>query len=144
MENVTIFFSSVVDYVDVVQYYSFTVELTCLIFHQQLERERPAYALHGNVLYYVKDRFLRKLDFTTQKDKAVMQLRGGSRSPVYSMSYNPAENSVLLSTRSFLLLFSFRFSYEIYFVFSYCKLTILIHQLNHVLAFFQEKKHFIF
>jgi coatomer protein complex subunit alpha (xenin) len=51
-------------------------------------------------LYYVKDRFLRKLDFTTQKDKAVMQLRGGSRSPVYSMSYNPAENSVLLSTRS--------------------------------------------
>jgi coatomer protein complex subunit alpha (xenin) len=68
-----------------------------------LERERPAYALHGNVLYYVKDRFLRKLDFTTQKDKAVMQLRGGSRSPVYSMSYNPAENSVLLSTRSFII-----------------------------------------
>jgi hypothetical protein len=30
----------------------------------------------------------------------VLQLRGGSRSPVYSMSYNAAENSVLLSTRS--------------------------------------------
>jgi coatomer protein complex subunit alpha (xenin) len=88
-----------------------------------LERERPAYALHGNVLYYVKDRFLRKLDFTTQKDKAVMQLRGGSRSPVYSMSYNPAENSVLLSTRSLLLLFSSRFSYEIYSVFSYLKIN---------------------
>jgi coatomer protein complex subunit alpha (xenin) len=65
----------------------------------QLERERPAYALQGNLLYYVKDRFLRKLDFTTQKDKAVMQLRGGSRSPIYSMSYNPAENAVLVCTR---------------------------------------------
>ena len=29
-----------------------------------------------------------------------MQLRGGSRSPVYSMSYNPAENAVILCTRT--------------------------------------------
>jgi len=49
----------------------------------QLERERPAYAVHGNILYYVKDRFLRKLDFTTSKDTAVMQLRGGGRTPVH-------------------------------------------------------------
>ncbi|PNF39948.1 Coatomer subunit alpha [Cryptotermes secundus] len=66
----------------------------------KLERERPAYAVHGNLLYYVKDRFLRKLDFTTSKDTAVMQLRGGGRTPVHSMSYNPAENSVLLCTRT--------------------------------------------
>ena len=66
----------------------------------KLERERPAMALHGNLLYYVKDRYLRKLDFTTMKDRAVMQLRAGSRSPVYSMSYNPAENAVLLCTRA--------------------------------------------
>eukprot|EP00095_Tigriopus_kingsejongensis_P002882 maker-scaffold52_size450388-snap-gene-3.20 protein:Tk02882 transcript:maker-scaffold52_size450388-snap-gene-3.20-mRNA-1 annotation:"coatomer subunit alpha isoform 11" len=66
----------------------------------KLERERPAHALHGNLLYYVKDKYLRKLDFTTQKDKAVLQLRGGSRSLVYSMSYNPAENAVVLVTRS--------------------------------------------
>ena len=56
--------------------------------------------MNGNILYYVKDRYLRKLDFTTQKDKAVLQLRSGSRSPVYSMSFNPAENSVLLCTRT--------------------------------------------
>ena len=49
---------------------------------------------------FFKDRYLRKLDFTTQKDKAVMQLRGGNRSPVYSMSYNPAENAVILCTRT--------------------------------------------
>ncbi|XP_021917711.1 coatomer subunit alpha isoform X1 [Zootermopsis nevadensis] len=66
----------------------------------KLERERPAYAVHGNILYYVKDRFLRKLDFTTSKDTAVMQLRGGGRTPVHSMSYNPAENSVLLCIRT--------------------------------------------
>ncbi|CAD7077616.1 unnamed protein product [Hermetia illucens] len=66
----------------------------------KLERERPAYAVHGNILYYVKDKFLRKLDFTTTKDNVVMQLRAGSKSPVHSMSYNPALNAVLLCTRT--------------------------------------------
>ena len=42
----------------------------------KLEKERPAMAVHQNILYYVKDRFLRRLDFTTSKDVAVMQLRG--------------------------------------------------------------------
>jgi coatomer subunit alpha len=49
----------------------------------KLERERPAYSVHGNILYYVKDRFLRKLDFTTTKDNVVMQIRGGGKTPVY-------------------------------------------------------------
>lgn len=66
----------------------------------KLERERPAFALHGNLLYYCKDRFLRRLDLTTSKDVAYLQFRGGSRSPVFSMSYNPAENAVLLNTRT--------------------------------------------
>ncbi|XP_033632852.1 coatomer subunit alpha-like [Asterias rubens] len=66
----------------------------------KLERERPAFAVNGNILYYVKERYLRKLDFTTSKDTAIMQLRGGSKSPVYSMSYNPAENAVLVCTRT--------------------------------------------
>ena len=48
----------------------------------------------------MKDRYLRRLDFTTHKDRALIQLRGGSRSPVYSMSFNPAENAVLLCTRT--------------------------------------------
>jgi coatomer protein complex subunit alpha (xenin) len=42
----------------------------------KLERERPAFATHQNILYYVKERYLRKLDFNTSKDSAVMQLRG--------------------------------------------------------------------
>uniref|UniRef100_A0A8C2GYG3 Coatomer protein complex, subunit alpha n=1 Tax=Cyprinus carpio TaxID=7962 RepID=A0A8C2GYG3_CYPCA len=66
----------------------------------KLERERPAYAVYGNMLYYVKDRFLRQLNFNSSKDTAVMQLRSGSKFPVFSMSYNPAENAVLLCTRA--------------------------------------------
>ncbi|XP_076455879.1 coatomer subunit alpha-like [Babylonia areolata] len=64
----------------------------------KLEKERPAMAVHQNILFYVKDRFLRRLDFNTSKDVAIMQLRGGSRTPVSTMSYNPAENAVLLCT----------------------------------------------
>lgn len=66
----------------------------------KLERERPAYALHGNLLYYVKERFLRRLDLTKNKDVAIMQLRAGSRAPIYSMSFNPAESAILLTTRA--------------------------------------------
>lgn len=66
----------------------------------KLERERPAYAVHGNILYYVKDRFLRKLDFTTTNQSVVMQLRSGLKSPVYSMSFNPALNAILICTRT--------------------------------------------
>lgn len=66
----------------------------------KLERERPAFFVEKNLLYYVKERLLRKLDFTTSKDMGIMQLRGGLKSPAYSMSYNPAENAILLTTRA--------------------------------------------
>ncbi|CAB0008469.1 unnamed protein product [Nesidiocoris tenuis] len=54
----------------------------------------------GNILLYIKDRFLRKLDFSTSKDVAVMQLRGGGKVPVYSIGYNVAENALLACTRN--------------------------------------------
>jgi coatomer protein complex subunit alpha (xenin) len=66
----------------------------------KLERERPAFAIQNNLLYYVKENFLRRLDFTTAKDIPLMQLRNRGRNPVYSMYYNPAANAVLLSTRT--------------------------------------------
>ncbi|XP_076265254.1 coatomer subunit alpha isoform X1 [Rhynchophorus ferrugineus] len=66
----------------------------------KLERERPAYTVHGNLLYYVKERYLRRLDFTTAKDVPVIQIKGGGKVPVYGMSFNPAENAVLLFTRT--------------------------------------------
>lgn len=48
----------------------------------------------------MKERFVRKLDFTTSKDVPVIQIRGVGKAPVYHMSFNPAENAVLLSTRA--------------------------------------------
>lgn len=41
----------------------------------KLERERPAYAVHGDSLYYVKERFLRTYDFSSQRDNALITLR---------------------------------------------------------------------
>ena len=41
----------------------------------KLERERPAYAVHGEVLYYVKERFLRTYDFGSQRDNPLITLR---------------------------------------------------------------------
>ncbi|PRD19692.1 UNVERIFIED_CONTAM: Coatomer subunit alpha [Trichonephila clavipes] len=49
----------------------------------KLERERPSFAVHNNLLYYVKDRYLRRLDFNLSKDVAVLQLRGGIRGLVF-------------------------------------------------------------
>ncbi|XP_062521183.1 coatomer subunit alpha-like [Corticium candelabrum] len=69
----------------------------------KLERERPPYVVHQNKLYYVKDRYLRLYEMGTSRDVAVMQLKrnGGSyRPPVATMSYNPAENAVLLTTNT--------------------------------------------
>jgi coatomer protein complex subunit alpha (xenin) len=41
----------------------------------KLERERPAYATHANVLYYIKDRYLRTYDFASQRDNPLISIR---------------------------------------------------------------------
>jgi coatomer protein complex subunit alpha (xenin) len=41
----------------------------------KLERERPVYAVVGNLVYYVKEKYLRRLEITTSKDVPLMQLR---------------------------------------------------------------------
>jgi coatomer protein complex subunit alpha (xenin) len=46
----------------------------------KLERERPAYAVHGEVLYYVKERFLRTYDFSSQRDNPLITLRRNTTS----------------------------------------------------------------
>merc|ERR1719199_1434046 len=68
----------------------------------KLERERPAYHTHGGLLYYVKDRYLRTYDFAKQRDNPLISIRRpgatGSAQGARSMSYNPAENAVLINT----------------------------------------------
>lgn len=70
----------------------------------KLERERPAYTLHGNLLYYITEsqgmRYLRRLDLTKNKDVVLMMLKTHLNKPTpYHLSYNPAENSLLLYSR---------------------------------------------
>ncbi|KAF5730113.1 coatomer subunit alpha-1 [Tripterygium wilfordii] len=66
----------------------------------KLERERPAFAVSGDSLFYAKDRFLRFFEFSTQKDTQVIPIRRpGSTSLNQSprtLSYSPTENAVLL------------------------------------------------
>lgn len=66
----------------------------------KIERERPAFTVHQNLMFYVKDRQLRRLDFTTTKDVPLIQLRAMKASPAYSMEYNPAEHAVLITYRT--------------------------------------------
>lgn len=67
----------------------------------KLERERPAYTVHQNTLYYVKDRYLRMYEFGTSKDIPIMQFRKGSSKPQpVNLMYNPAERCILLSYAS--------------------------------------------
>jgi coatomer protein complex subunit alpha (xenin) len=42
----------------------------------KLERERPAYCVYNQYLYYIKDKHLRRLDFNTSKDIPLITLRG--------------------------------------------------------------------
>ena len=66
----------------------------------KLERERPAFAVSGDSLFYVKDRFLRYYEFSSQKDTQVTSIRRpGStnlnQSP-RTLSYSSTENAVLI------------------------------------------------
>eukprot|EP00252_Welwitschia_mirabilis_P021041 TRINITY_DN5284_c0_g1_i1.p1 TRINITY_DN5284_c0_g1~~TRINITY_DN5284_c0_g1_i1.p1 ORF type:complete len:1221 (-),score=281.99 TRINITY_DN5284_c0_g1_i1:440-4102(-) len=66
----------------------------------KLERERPAFCVLGNTLYYIKDRFLRSYEFSTQKDMQLSPIRrsgstGMNQAP-RSLSYSPSENAALV------------------------------------------------
>ena len=66
----------------------------------KLERERPAYTSHQGNLFYVKDRYLRCYDFQSQRDNPLVSIRrtvGGPNSAPRTMSYNPAENAILIT-----------------------------------------------
>ncbi|CAJ0573308.1 unnamed protein product, partial [Mesorhabditis spiculigera] len=68
----------------------------------KIQRERPPYCVFENLLFYVKEKEIRRLDLTTNKDDAVMQLRAVAAfmRPFVSLAYNPAEKSFLLTSRS--------------------------------------------
>ncbi|KAK4793454.1 hypothetical protein SAY86_023889 [Trapa natans] len=70
----------------------------------KLERERPAFAVSGDSLFYTKNRFLRFYEFSSQKDSQVIPIRRpGSTSLNQSprtLSYSPSENAVLICSNT--------------------------------------------
>ncbi|KAL4566402.1 hypothetical protein LXL04_030517 [Taraxacum kok-saghyz] len=70
----------------------------------KLERERPAFSLSQDSLFFIKDRFLRLFDYPTQKETQIVPIRRpGSVSLNQSpktLSYSPTENAVLICSES--------------------------------------------
>lgn len=68
----------------------------------KLERERPASSLYQNALFYVtKEKHVKSYDFTKNVESpSLMSLRkfGNSWVPPRTLSYNPAERSVLVTS----------------------------------------------
>jgi len=66
----------------------------------KLERERPAFSVSGDTVFYVKDRFLRYYEYSTQKEVQVAPIRRPgtvslNQSP-RTLSYSPTENAILI------------------------------------------------
>ncbi|EIW55216.1 coatomer subunit alpha-2 [Trametes versicolor FP-101664 SS1] len=68
----------------------------------KLERERPAFAMHGDTVYYVRDKYVRSYDINTGADLGLLSVRkfGSPYVPPRTLSYNPAERAVLLTISS--------------------------------------------
>jgi coatomer protein complex subunit alpha (xenin) len=66
----------------------------------KIERERPAYCVYENLVFYVRDKQIRRLDLVAKKDVAICQVKPNRvMQPYYSLHYNPSENCFLLITR---------------------------------------------
>ncbi|KAF8348767.1 coatomer subunit alpha-2 [Amanita rubescens] len=68
----------------------------------KLERERPAFSVHQETLYYVRDKYVRAFDFSTGSDIGLLSVRkfGSPYMPPRTLSFNPAERAVLLTIGS--------------------------------------------
>jgi coatomer protein complex subunit alpha (xenin) len=64
----------------------------------KIERERPAATISGDSLFYIKDKYLRMQNIQSKNDLPLVgvQKKGPLNCPTKTISYNPAENSVLL------------------------------------------------
>ncbi|KAL7617104.1 hypothetical protein Lser_V15G00638 [Lactuca serriola] len=66
----------------------------------KLERERPAFSVSGDSLYFIKDRFLRFYEYSTQKDTQILPIRRPGSTTLNqgprTLSYSPTENAILI------------------------------------------------
>lgn len=68
----------------------------------KLDRERPAFSLHGNMLFYIRDKHVRACDLNTGADSSVISVRklGNQFTSPRTLSYNPAERAVVVTSVS--------------------------------------------
>jgi coatomer protein complex subunit alpha (xenin) len=68
----------------------------------KLERERPAFTVHGDTLYYIRDKYVRTYDFNSGSDIGLLSVRkfGSPYVPPRTLSYNPAERAVVVTISS--------------------------------------------
>lgn len=68
----------------------------------KLERERPAFAVHSDTLYYIRDKYVRAYDFNTGSDIGLLSVRkfGSPYVPPRTLSFNPAERAVIVTITS--------------------------------------------
>ncbi|KAL7422515.1 hypothetical protein Q5752_003163 [Cryptotrichosporon argae] len=66
----------------------------------KLERERPAFSLSGNQLFFVKDKIIRMVDLTTGANQGICNVRklGSQWIQPRTLSYNPAERAVIVTS----------------------------------------------
>lgn len=68
----------------------------------KLERERPAFSLSGNHLFYIKDKVVRMADLSTGTNQGICSVRklGSQYIQPKTLSYNPAERAVVVTSTS--------------------------------------------
>jgi coatomer subunit alpha len=68
----------------------------------KLERERPAFSVFQDTLYYVRSKYVRAYDFNTGADIGLFSVRkfGSPYVPPRTLSFNPAERAVILTINS--------------------------------------------
>lgn len=68
----------------------------------KLERERPAFSLSGNQLFYVKDKTIRMADLSTGTNQGICSVKklGSQWVQPRTLSYNPAERAVIVTSVS--------------------------------------------
>lgn len=66
----------------------------------KLERERPAFSLFQDTLYYIRDKYVHQYDLNTRADVGVLSVRklGGQYVQPRTLSFNPAERAIIVTS----------------------------------------------
>ena len=77
-----------------------TQKIRCRRFKKS--RRNLAFSIHGDTLFYVRDKSVRSYDFPSGSDFGLLSVRkfGSPYVPLQTLSYNPAERAVVITVSS--------------------------------------------